>query len=138
MKKRHDPFRFGENAPDWRDRYPDAITCVRCLEVKDAYELDRLLWCEECRLAAKARAGRWGWLGGAVIALVLVGWIMWVVKPSDLITPLWVASVVAMLWLGQKMSKEVIYGVFRFGNRRAAEAVPPVLPDEPHSQGESG
>lgn len=130
MKKRHDPFRFGRESPDWRERYPDDITCVRCLEVHESHRLDRLLWCEDCRRAAKERAGRWGWLGGAVIALGLVGWIMWVVRPSDLITPLWIASVVAMLWLGQKVSKEVIYGAFRFGNRRAAEAVPPVSTED--------
>ena len=125
MTGRHDPFRFGEDAPSWRDRYPDAITCVRCLEVRDAHELDRLLWCDDCQELARARAGRLGWVGGALVAMVLVGWIWVVVRPSNLITPLWIASVVAMLWLGQKLSKEIIYGGFRFANRRAAEAVPP-------------
>jgi hypothetical protein len=32
---------------------------------------------------------------------------------------------VATLWLGAKVVKELVYGIMRFENRRAAEAVPP-------------
>ena len=33
----------------WRDRYPEEVTCVRCLEVYDQMHLDRMLWCDACR-----------------------------------------------------------------------------------------
>ena len=55
-----------QDSPDWRDRYPDEITCVRCLEVHDQMYLDRLLWCDRCRSLAKNRAGWWGWVIGLI------------------------------------------------------------------------
>ncbi len=82
-------------------------------------------------MKARARAGRRGWVGAAGLAIALIGWIWFVVRPSDLIVPLWVASVVGMLWIGQKVCRELLYGADRFMNRRAAEAVPPESPPSP-------
>ena len=115
-----------ENDSAWKSRFPDMATCVRCLEEKDVEEMDRLLWCESCREAARSRAGVWGWTTGAILAVVLAVWIWLVVEPSsDLIIPGWIATVVAALWIGSRVGKEIAYGVFRFSNRKAAEAVPP-------------
>lgn len=112
--------------PDlWRERYPDEVTCVRCLERRDKSDLDRLLWCEACRRRARERAVRWGWLAGGVAAAALALWIWLVIQPSDLVIGGWIATVVAALWIGSKVAREVAYGVERYRNRRAVDAVPP-------------
>jgi hypothetical protein len=108
----------------WRERYPDRVTCVRCLELRDQMELDRLLWCEGCRARARRRAARLGWSVGALGALVLGLWIVVSVKPDRLIGG-WIATVVAAFWIGSKIASEIAYGVDRYRNRRAVEAIPP-------------
>lgn len=118
---------FGKKEKDsaWKSRFPDTATCVRCLEEKDVEEMDRLLWCESCRDMAKRRAGVWGWGFGAILATTLAGWIWIVIKPSDVIIGGWIGTVIAALWIGSRVGKETAYGVLRFGNRKAVEAVPP-------------
>lgn len=115
----------------WRDRYSEEATCVRCLEVHPTDDLDRLLWCPACRRRAARRATRWGWLGGIVLATLLSGWILLYIRPSrDLVFGGWIATVVAALWIGSKVVREMAYGVERYRNRRAVDATPPVV-DEP-------
>lgn len=113
--------------PTWRDRYPEEeLTCVRCLEVHPKADLDRLLWCDGCRAAARGRAVLWGWTVGGLIAALLALWIWLVVRPDpDLVLGGWVATVVAALWVGSKVAREIAYGVERYRNRRAVDAVPP-------------
>ena len=108
----------------WRDRYPDQVTCVRCLEVRDQMELDRLLWCEACRAQARRRAGRWGWSLGIVLAAGLAAWVLLVVQPTRMMGG-WIATVVAALWIGSRIGNEFAYGIDRYRNRRAVEAEPP-------------
>ena len=113
--------------PTWWDRYPeDELTCVRCLRTWHRTDLDRLLWCEECRAAARARSSRLGMIVGAVLAALLALWIWRGVEPSpDLVLGGWVATVVAAYWIGSKIARELAYGHERFHNRRAVEASPP-------------
>lgn len=111
----------------WRERYPEQVTCVRCLRVWEVEDLDRLLWCPECREAARRRAGWWGWLLGTVVAGGLATWIWLWVRPSDLILGGWIATVAGAWWLSARAGREICYGVTRFRNRRAAEARPPEL-----------
>lgn len=110
----------------WRDRYPDEVTCVRCLDLKDQADLDRMLWCADCRRIARNRAGWWGWLGGIVFALGVGVYVWFGVRPTDVVVGGWAATLVAAVWIGQKVAREIAYGVMRFRNARAAEAVPPV------------
>ncbi|HZD03290.1 MAG TPA: hypothetical protein VE173_00180, partial [Longimicrobiales bacterium] len=110
---------------------PDQVTCVRCLEVRDQSELDRLLWCDLCRNRARARATRRGWIAGTVLAGLLALWIWLVIRPSDLVIGGWVATVVATFWIGSRIAREIAYGVERYRNRRAVEAVPPSDPSLP-------
>ena len=117
----------------WRSRFPDTATCVRCLEEKDVEELDRLLWCEECRSTARGRAGIWGWSIGALFAALLAVWIWLYIQPSDLVISGWIATVVAALWIGGRVAREIAYGVMRFQNRKATDAFPPTLPSDPTS-----
>ncbi len=118
-----------------RDRIHNPVTCVRCLTVLDYTDVDRLMWCEECRAAAKRRAGWWGWLFGLLMGAALAAWIWLVVQPSDLVIGGWIATVVAALWIGGKVAREIAYGTMRFMNRRAVEAVPPVADAAEPSEG---
>ncbi len=118
-----------ERRVSWRDRYPDEVTCVRCLEVRDQTVLDRMLWCEDCRAKARARASWWGWLGGLAFGTVVAAYVWLVIRPSDLVIGGWIATLVAAVWIGSKVARELVYGGMRFRNARAVEAVPPVAPD---------
>ncbi len=118
---------FGRNdrGAAWRSRFPERATCVRCLQEKDLEGMDRLLWCEECQKAARKSATAWGWKGGAVLAAGLAAWIWLFIQPSDLVIGGWIATVVAALLIGSRVGREIAYGVMRFTNRKAVEAVPP-------------
>lgn len=109
----------------WRDRYPDEVTCIRCLEVYDQVQLDRMLWCDGCRRRAKERASWYGWLGGLGFGACVAAYVWLVIQPTDLVLGGWVATVVAAVWIGQKVAREIVYGAMRFKNARAVEAVPP-------------
>lgn len=114
----------------WRDRYPDEVTCVRCLEVHDQMFLDRMLWCDDCRRRARERAAWWGWLGGMLFGAGVAAYVWGVIRPTDLVLGGWVATVVAGIWIGQKVARELVYGGMRVMNSRATEAVPPTLDDD--------
>ncbi len=109
------------NSPAATD--PDAMVCVRGLEKNDRPDLDRLLWCEGCRAAARVRAGNWGWVVGLFLAGFLSVWIWLVVQPTLLIGA-WIGTVVAAFWVGSKAAREVIYGAIRIRNASEVEAVP--------------
>ncbi len=97
----------------WRDRLGDEVVCVVCGDVRDSTDVDRMLWCEDCRAVARARAGRVGLYAGGVTAGALALWILLAVQPSRMIAGAWIASVVAAGWLGAKMGREIAYGVYR-------------------------
>lgn len=113
----------------WRDRYPEEVTCVRCLEVQDQTHLDRMLWCESCRRKARERASWWGWIGGLAFGVVIALYVWFGIRPSNLIVGGWLATLAAAVWIGQKVAREIIYGAMRFKNARAVEAVPPSAAD---------
>lgn len=113
----------------WKDRLPDDVTCIRCLEVRSVHQLDRLLWCEECLERARTRATWYGWASGAGLAVVLCLWIWFVIQPDlSLIPSAWVATVAVAFYLGGRVARELIYGSMRWQNRRAVEARPPTAP----------
>ena len=118
----------------WRERGAETATCVRCLEVRDADELDRLLWCERCCALGRRRAMERGWVVGAVVTALLAVWIWLWVQPT-LLMGVWLAILVAAFWLTSKIARELAYGVMRFRNRRAVEAVPPDTAPEPPAEG---
>ncbi len=125
----------------WGDRYPDQVTCVRCLIVKGQSELDRLLWCEDCRGLAQARALDRGWWVGLVVAAGLAAYIWLVVEPSRALMGAWVGVTLASFYLAARMTKELLYGVQRLRNARATEAVPPnldALTDAPDDADDDG
>ena len=112
----------------WRDIYPEEVTCIRCLELKDLMVLDRLLWCDECRFRARERAAWWGWLVGLVFAAGVGIYVWAVIHPTDLIIGAWMATLAAAVWIGSKVGREISYGVMRFKNSSAVDAFPPEAP----------
>lgn len=111
--------------PTWRDRYPDEVTCVRCLDVHDQMFLDRLLWCDDCREKARNRAGWWGWLGGILFGLGVALYVWVTVRPTDLVIGGWAGTLVAAIWIGSRVARELVYGMMRLLNTPAVDAVPP-------------
>lgn len=109
----------------WRDRYPDEVTCIRCLEVHDKMFLDRLLWCDDCRARARERAAWWGWLGGVLFGAGVAAYVWFVIRPTDLVIGGWAGTVVAAVWIGQKVAREFSYGAMRMKNAPAVDALPP-------------
>ena len=107
-------WRFGEGE----------LTCGRCLQTRDAEEVDRLLWCDECKEAARQRATAWGWVLGAVIAGTLAA-VIWLVIEPEVIVAGWVGAVLAAFYLTARASREIIFATMRIRNRQAVEAAPP-------------
>ena len=118
---------MGVDRPTWRDRDPHEVTCVRCLEVHDQMYLDRLLWCDRCRIQARNRASWWGWGGGLAFGIGVAIYVWTVIRPTDLVIGGWFGTIAAAIWIGSKVAREIIYGGMRFRNARAVEATPPVL-----------
>ena len=114
----------------WAASDSDEVACVRCLEPKRWADVDRMLWCEACREAAHARATSRSWVVGGVIAVVLSLWIWLYIQPSNLVIGGWVGTVLAALYVGARVAREVLYAAARISNRHAAEAVPPA--QDPH------
>lgn len=104
---------MAEHRTRWRDRLGDEVVCVVCGEVRDSTDVDRMLWCEDCRAHARARAARVGLYVGLAAAGALALWIALAVQPSRMIAGAWIASVVAAGWLGAKMAREIAYGIYR-------------------------
>ena len=111
-------------------RIDHAVQPVRCHLSFDRVDVDRLLWCDQCQAKAKARASRVGWVAGTALAGVLSLYIWFWIQPSDLVIGGWIAVVVAGLWLGARLVREIAYGLDRFQNRPTARALPGVEVEE--------
>ncbi len=120
-----------ETSQDRRDHLPEDITCIRCLQVRPASDLDRLLWCRACRDATRERAQRLGLLAGVAFAALLAAWIGWVVRPVTLAPAVWAVSILAASWLVWRLAREFFYGLERYRNRKARDDRPPPGPGDP-------
>lgn len=107
------------------DRHGQEATCVRCLELRDTADLDRLFWCSSCRVRATERSARVGALVATLVTALLAAWIFVFVVPSPGLMGVWAAILVAVFYLAFRISREIGYGWSRLQNRRAVEAVPP-------------
>lgn len=109
-------------------RSDDATACVRCGEVKDLMELDRLLWCDACTLRARERAAWWGWAQGLAFGLCVAAYIFLFVHPGDLVRAGWIATVVAAVWIGGRLGREIAYGIMRYDQTKPQDAASPASP----------
>lgn len=100
----------------------DTLRCHRCRRVRTADELDRMIWCEECQLAERRRAG---WLGralGFAAAVALSFWIAIRIQPSQEFLILWALVVVVALYLLSRLGQELVFGIIRVRNVPGARA----------------
>lgn len=81
-------------------------------------DLDRLLWCTVCRSRARERAAWWGWAQGLAFGILVAAYVFLVIRPTDLVLGGWIATVVAAVWVGSRIGREVAYGVIRFATTR--------------------
>jgi len=86
--------------------------------------VDRLLWCDRCQARARDRASWWGSLGGVIFGAGVALYIWAIVRPTDLVIGGWVGTVVAAVWIGAKVARELVYGAMRLRNTPAVEATP--------------
>jgi hypothetical protein len=103
-------------------RDEDILRCRRCRQASTVDDLDRMLWCEECRRAERRRAG---WLGrafGFAAAVALSFWIAIVIGPSDEFRVLWALVVIVAFYLLSRLGQELVYGVLRVRNEPGARA----------------
>ena len=98
---------------------------MRCLQVHDQMYLDRLLWCDRCRARARNRASWYGWLGGLFFGAWVAAYVWLAIRPTDLVIGGWIGTVAAAVWIGSKICRELVYGIMRFRNARAVDAIPP-------------
>jgi hypothetical protein len=103
----------------------DGVPCTRCGTPAPRDDLDRLLWCPECRVHARRRAERQGWWFGAALAGLLVLYLVLVVRPApDLILGGWLACVLAAFYIGARVAREIGYGIQRIRSGPATGSVP--------------
>ncbi len=95
---------------------------MRCLEAHDLMLLDRLLWCERCCAIARDRASAWGWVGGLFFGAGVALYVWLVIRPTDLVIGGWIGTVVASIWIGARVAREIIYGVMRMRNLPGVES----------------
>lgn len=120
-----------KDRPALRDRLPeDTAICTRCREVRDLMELDRLLWCQRCRFQARERAAWWGWAQGLAFGGLVAAYVFMAVRPTDLVMGGWIATIVAAVWIGARIGREIAYGVMRFTHGRTDDD-PAASPGDP-------
>lgn len=93
--------------------------------MKSRADVDRMLWCTECRTVALERAKARSWRVGLVVASVLALWIWFYIQPSDLVIGGWIGTVLAAWYVAARVAREAFYAAARMKNRPASELVPP-------------
>lgn len=114
-------------------RFRDAeVACRSCQRLYPASDLDRYLWCPECRRAVRRLGARWGRGVGlaasiGVAAYVLIRYYLVLdVRPSQQLLPLYFLMLVITYVLTSRIAVAVVQGLYRA--RGGLE--PPKAPDE--------
>jgi hypothetical protein len=107
----------------------DTLRCHRCRRTRTTDELDRTLWCDDCRLAERRRAAWWGRAAGFAGAVALSLWIAIRIQPSDQFLILWATVVIVAFYLFSRLGQELIYGVIRVRNVPATRADDDAFPE---------
>lgn len=102
-----------DRALSFRDPGGEEVACTRCGQLYDPVALDRLLWCEECRVAGRNQAGWWGWVIGVGFGGLVALYVFLVIRPTSLVFGGWIATLLAAVWIGAKLGREIVYGILR-------------------------
>jgi predicted nucleic acid-binding Zn ribbon protein len=90
----------------------DRFDCTVCGDAYPRSDLDRMLWCDRCKVRASQRARSLSWWVGALVAAVLAVWIFLLVQPTVIVGG-WIGVVLGGFWVGARVSREVLYATFR-------------------------
>jgi hypothetical protein len=103
----------------------DTLRCRRCHRIRTADELDRMMWCEDCRLADRRRGAWVGRIIAFCAGIALSFWIAIRVEPSRDFLVIWALVVIAVFYLLSRLGQELVYGVARVRNVPGARAGDP-------------
>lgn len=109
----------------------DTLRCRRCGRVRTTDELDRMLWCDDCRIAERRRAAWLGRAGAFAAAIALSFWIAIEVQPSDRFLVLWALVVIVAFYLLSRLGQELGYGIARVRNLPGARVDDHAAPGDP-------
>ncbi len=101
-------------------RFRDAdVECRSCAQLYPAGDLDRYLWCPDCRGAVRRRGARWGRLVGVaaslgVAAYVLIKYYLVLeVRPSRSLMPLYFLMLAVTYLLTSRIAVAMVQGYYR-------------------------
>ena len=86
--------------------------CQSCQRIYAADDLDRFLWCPECRAEVKRRGVRWGRLVGIVAGVAVALYVVLIVKPVRL-NLLWALPPLMTYVLTSRIAVSVAQGYYR-------------------------
>ena len=87
--------------------------CCSCQQLYPASDLDRYLWCPDCRTAVRRRGARWGRLVGIVAGVAIALYVVLIVKPMQL-NLLWALPPLMTYVLTSRIAVAVVQGYYRY------------------------
>ena len=107
--------------------------CRNCGRERPGSELDRRMWCAECRAVVVRRSAIVARLVSLGVAVALIYWILNLVGNSPRFLVAYAVMVVAAYFFLYKMTQRVAFEVIRAHGVR-----PPVTPEDEADDGEAG
>ncbi len=98
--------------------------CQSCQQLYPASDLDRYLWCPNCRLAVRRRGAVWGRLVGVISSLGVGSYLYVRVQPSTRFLAIYVLILGLTYVLTSRIAVAVIQGYYR-ARGSVAETPPP-------------
>lgn len=95
------------------------FACRNCGREFPASQLDRMLWCPDCRAVVVHRSAAAARLVAMIVALALAGWIFYLVGSNPRFLIVYVVMVVAAYLFVYKLTQRVAFEVIR------SKGVPP-------------
>ncbi len=86
--------------------------CCSCQQLYPASDLDRYLWCPDCRTAVRRRGTHWGRLVGIVAGVAVAVYLVLIVKPMRL-NLLWALPPLMTYVLTNRIAVAVVQGYYR-------------------------
>ncbi len=87
--------------------------CRSCQEIYPANDLDRYLWCPQCRTAVRRRGARWGRLVGSVVALSVAAYLWLNLTLESRFMAFYAVMLVMTYMLTSRIALAVVHGYYR-------------------------
>lgn len=95
-----------------RERSPE-VECRNCGREVSRLDVDRQLWCSECRGVVVRRATIWARVAAVLVTFGVVVWVATGVLTSQRFLVLWMLLVAAMYLLVYKIVRRVAFEIIR-------------------------